>query len=197
MAGLVQWRWANGSRCTVCSELYQRQIEIERVEIANAPAEEAEELALIYQARGLDETQAPHHGRGSCKMMRTHCKRWPAKNWVSTQKRWAALPEAAITSFLLFAVGAIIPVFPFMFLSGMAAVITSLIFSTIGLFAIGAGITLFTGRSLLSSGGRQVLFGLAAAAITYPIGRLIWVNVGGYGIGAVYGHWWSNREPCG
>jgi len=61
----------------------------------------------------------------------------------------------------------------------MTAVITSLIFSTIGLFVIGAGITLFTGRSVLSSGGRQVLFGLAAAAITYLIGRLIGVNVGG------------------
>ena len=61
----------------------------------------------------------------------------------------------------------------------MTAVIVSLVLSTIGLFAIGAGITLFTGRGLLFSGGRQVLFGLAAAGITYAIGHLIGVSIGG------------------
>ena len=87
--------------------------------------------------------------------------------------------EAAITSFILFAVGAIIPVISFTFLSGMAAVIGSLLISAVGLFIIGAGITLFTGRNLLISGSRQVLFGLLAAAITFGIGRLIGVNIGG------------------
>ena len=75
--------------------------------------------------------------------------------------------------------GAIIPVLLFIFLIGLAAVVVSLVFSTLGLFAIGAGITLFTGRGLLFSGGRQVLFGLAAAAITYGIGYVIGVSIGG------------------
>lgn len=60
--------------------------------------------------------------------------------------------EAAITSFLLFAIGAIIPVIPFFFLEGMAAIVLSLFISMIGLFIIGAGITLFTGRSIAFSG---------------------------------------------
>jgi VIT1/CCC1 family predicted Fe2+/Mn2+ transporter len=54
-----------------------------------------------------------------------------------------------------------------------------MIFSGVGLFVIGSGITLFTGRNVLFSGGRQVLFGLAAAVVTFGIGRLIGVNIGG------------------
>jgi VIT1/CCC1 family predicted Fe2+/Mn2+ transporter len=87
--------------------------------------------------------------------------------------------EAAITSFLLFAVGAIIPVMPFLFANGLPAVFVSVALSTIGLFGIGAAITLFTGRSVLFSGARQVVIGLAAAAITFGIGRLLGVAVAG------------------
>ncbi len=87
--------------------------------------------------------------------------------------------EAAITSFILFAIGAIMPVFPYIFLSGMTAVAVSVACSMVGLFIIGAGITLFTGKGVLYSGLRQMGFGLAAAAVTYLIGRLIGVNLGG------------------
>jgi VIT1/CCC1 family predicted Fe2+/Mn2+ transporter len=79
----------------------------------------------------------------------------------------------------LFALGAIVPVIAFLFLSGLSAILASLVLSTLGLFVIGAGITLFTGRSVAYSGTRQVLFGLAAAALTFLIGRLIGVNLGG------------------
>jgi VIT1/CCC1 family predicted Fe2+/Mn2+ transporter len=70
-------------------------------------------------------------------------------------------------------------VFPFFFLSGYEAVLLSALVSTIGLFLIGASITLFTGKNVWYSGFRQVLFGLAAAAITYGIGTLIGVSIGG------------------
>jgi VIT1/CCC1 family predicted Fe2+/Mn2+ transporter len=87
--------------------------------------------------------------------------------------------EAAITSFLLFALGAIIPVIPFFFLGGLEAVLLSALLSAIGLFGIGAAITLFTGKSVWYSGFRQVFFGLAAAAITFGIGKLIGVSIAG------------------
>jgi predicted membrane protein (TIGR00267 family) len=87
--------------------------------------------------------------------------------------------EAALTSFFLFAIGAIIPVFPFFFWSGMQAVIISTVLSAAGLFLIGAAITLFTGKSVWYSGMRQVIFGLAAAAITFGIGKLIGISVAG------------------
>ena len=86
---------------------------------------------------------------------------------------------AAITSFLLFAFGAIIPVIPYMFTGGMTAVVISAGLSALGLFAIGAAITLFTGRPVWSSGLRQVVFGLAAALVTFLVGKLIGVSVAG------------------
>ncbi len=87
--------------------------------------------------------------------------------------------EAAVTSFSLFACGAIIPVVPFMFLAGSTAVVVSLIVSTIALFGIGAAITLMTGRGVLYTGLRQLVFGYGAAGVTYGMGRLIGVSLGG------------------
>ena len=85
--------------------------------------------------------------------------------------------EAAMFSFFFFAMGAVLPVLPFMFTNGMKAIIISVLLSATGLFLIGATITLFTGKTVWFSGFRQVLFGLIAAAITFGIGRLIGVSI--------------------
>jgi VIT1/CCC1 family predicted Fe2+/Mn2+ transporter len=76
-------------------------------------------------------------------------------------------------------VGAIIPVFPFFFAGGLQAIVISTLLSAAGLFLIGASITLFTGKNAWHSGIRQVLFGLAAASITFGIGKLIGISVAG------------------
>jgi VIT1/CCC1 family predicted Fe2+/Mn2+ transporter len=172
---LGEWLSVQSSR-----ELYQHQINIERQEIAATPQEEAEELALIYQARGLEEEQARRlaaqimsDGEGALETLARE------ELGIDPQELGGSAWEAAIASFLLFAFGAVIPVFPFTFLRGMTAIGASALFSAVGLFVIGAGITLFTGRNALLSGSRQVLFGLAAALVTYLIGRLIGVNIGG------------------
>ena len=85
--------------------------------------------------------------------------------------------EAAIYSFVLFSIGAIIPLAPFIFTTGNKAIILSVVFSMVGLFLIGAAITLFTNRNVWFSGFRQVFFGLAAAAVTFGIGKLIGVSL--------------------
>jgi VIT1/CCC1 family predicted Fe2+/Mn2+ transporter len=87
--------------------------------------------------------------------------------------------EAAVSSFVLFAFGAVIPVLPFFFMGGMNAIILSAASSAVGLFIIGASITLFTGKSVLYSGMRQVVFGLIAAAITFGIGHFIGISLAG------------------
>jgi len=79
----------------------------------------------------------------------------------------------------LFAAGAILPVAPFIFANGMTAVFISIGLSAVGLFLLGAVITLFTGRSILYSGFRMVLFGLLAAGVTFGIGKLIGVSLAG------------------
>lgn len=172
---LGEWISVQSSR-----ELYEKQIRTEKAEILQSPEEEMVELALIYQARGLQEGAALQLAE---KIMsdRDNALQVKAREelGIDTEELGGSAWEAAITSFLLFAIGAILPVIPYTFLSGLNAILVSAAFSAIGLFAIGAAITLFTGRSILSSGVRQVLFGLAAAAVTYLIGRLIGVSLAG------------------
>jgi VIT1/CCC1 family predicted Fe2+/Mn2+ transporter len=172
---LGEWLSVQSSR-----ELYQHQLTIEKDEIATIPEEEVEELSLIYQARGIEERQA-HHLAGQIMQDQANALDTMAREELGLDPRGlgGSAWEAAITSFILFALGAIIPVIPFTFMTGIPAIITSLIFSALGLFIIGASITLFTGRGVLFSGARQVGFGLLAAAATYLIGRLIGVNIGG------------------
>ena len=86
---------------------------------------------------------------------------------------------SAVSSYVLFALGAIVPVSPFLFLSGWLAIAASVLTSVAGLFAMGAATTLFTGRSVLFSGMRQVLVGAAAAALTYVLGGLLGGSVSG------------------
>ncbi|RME81559.1 MAG: rubrerythrin family protein [Caldilineae bacterium] len=172
---LGEWLSVQSSR-----ELYQHQIEIEAEEIAAVPEEEAEELALIYQAKGLPEDQA-----------RTLAARLIADEasaldtlareelGIDPEELGGSAWEAAGASFLLFAMGAIVPVAPFAFLSGLTAVVVSLGLSALALFLIGAAITLMTGRGVLFSGMRQALFGLAAAGVTYGIGWIMGVSLAG------------------
>ena len=172
---LGEWISVQSSR-----ELYQKQIATEREEIEQSPQEETEELALIYQARGLDEAPARQLAQQIMSNRETALQALSRDELgIDPEELGGSAWEAAITSFLLFALGAIIPVIPFLFLSGMTAVAVSALFSAVGLFIIGAAITLFTGRPIWSSGLRQVVFGLAAALVTYLIGRLIGVSIGG------------------
>ena len=78
-----------------------------------------------------------------------------------------------------FAAGAVVPIVPFLVGRGLVAVATSVALSGVALFGTGAAITLFTGRSVWRSGGRQLFLGLAAAGITYGIGAWIGVAIAG------------------
>jgi VIT1/CCC1 family predicted Fe2+/Mn2+ transporter len=84
---------------------------------------------------------------------------------------------AASGSFVAFAIGALVPVIPYVLSSGATAFVGAIALSAGALFAVGAGVSLLTGRSLLYSGTRQVLIGAAAAVVTYLVGHLIGVNV--------------------
>lgn len=170
---LGEWLSVQSSR-----ELYERQIKIEEEEIAESPEEEQEELALIYQSKGLPEHRArelaSHMMADKGSILDTLARE---ELGIDPEELGGSAYEAAFTSFFLFAVGAIFPIFPFFFWSGGPAIYISLTVSGIGLFIIGAAITLMTGRSIWFSGARQVLVGLAAAALTFGIGRLIGVSI--------------------
>lgn len=159
-------------------ELYENQIKIEAEEIAETPEEEQEELALIYQSKGLPEDRArelaSHMMADKGSILDTLARE---ELGIDPEELGGSAYEAAFTSFFLFAVGAVFPIFPFFFWSGITAIYLSLAISGIGLFIIGAGITLMTGRSIWFSGTRQVLVGLAASILTFGIGKLIGVSL--------------------
>lgn len=161
-------------------ELFENQMQLEMEELETNPEGEEQELALIYLSKGIPEDQAR---KMAAEIMADteHAHEILVKEelGINAEDLKGSAMEAAITSFILFAVGAIIPVFPFFFLEGMQAVLASTFFSAIGLFGIGAAITLFTGKSVWYSGLRQVVFGLLAAAVTFGIGHLIGVSVAG------------------
>ena len=83
---------------------------------------------------------------------------------------------AAGSSFVSFGVGALVPVVPFLLGVGLNALVASLALSFAALFAVGAAVSLVTGRGLLFSGLRQVVIGAIAAAVTYAVGSVIGVN---------------------
>jgi len=170
---LGEWLSVQSSR-----ELAQHQIDIEKSELELAPEGEEDELALIYQAKGIDEKAAREMAKqiiGS----KTGALETLAREelGIDPNDLGGSAWEAAYTSFFLFSFGAIIPVFPFIFLSGMSGIAWSAGASAVGLFAIGAAITLMTGKHPVKNGFRQVLFGLATAAVTFGIGRLIGVSL--------------------
>ena len=160
-------------------ELQQRQLVIEAEELVEAPEEELEELALIYEAKGLPrdkaKTLANQMLSDKDRALDTLARE---ELGINPQDLGGSPWNAAGTSFLLFMFGAIIPLFPFLFTSGIPAVEFSVGLSGFALFLIGALITLFTGRNILFSGIRQLVFGLVAAGITYGVGHLIGVTIG-------------------
>lgn len=161
-------------------ELYERQMALEMDEIIANPEGEIREIALIYIAKGIPEAQA--HDMAQKAMSNkadAHALLIREELGINPEELKSSAWEAAITSFILFAIGAIIPLAPFFWGGGYVAILASVGFSTLGLFVIGSAITLFTGKSIWFSGGRQVVFGLAAAAVTFGIGKLVGVSIAG------------------
>jgi VIT1/CCC1 family predicted Fe2+/Mn2+ transporter len=170
-----EWLSVNTAR-----ESNQRQIDSEAAQLEQEPCEEEKELALLYRSKGLPSDQAlsvahaliSNKGAALDTLAREELG-------IDPDSLGGSAWTAAGTSFCLFTAGAIFPVAPFFFLAGTPAVIAALALSGTALFAIGAATSMFTGRSILFSGTRQLLIGIAAAGVTYGIGHLIGVTVGG------------------
>ncbi len=161
---------------TNARELARTQIAREAEEIEQTPQAEQHELALIYQAKGLPQTEAQ---RIAADLMRN---RQGALDALTREELGIDPAElggdpwsAAGTSFLLFALGACVPLLPFLWTAGPRATWLCVASSAAALAAIGALTSLFNGRNPAFSAARQVVFGCAAAAVTYGVGRLMGV----------------------
>jgi vacuolar iron transporter family protein len=170
-----EWLSVNSSR-----EFYQQQINTEAAELREFPEEEKQELVLIYQAKGLSESQAKLLAERIIGNRDTALDTLAREELgINPEELAGSAWTAGGTSFLLFAGGAIVPVLPFFALAGSAAIAASLALSAVAMFAIGAGTTLFTGRGVAFSGLRQLAIGIAAAGVTYGVGKLIGVALAG------------------
>ena len=138
-------------------ELYENQMQIEMEELETNPEGEMRELSLIYIAKGIPEDQAKQMAAEIMKDKDlAHEILVKEELGINAEELRGSAFEAAIYSFILFSIGAVVPVLPFMFTDGTKAILMSVSFSAIGLFLIGAAITLFTGKNVWFSGLRQV-----------------------------------------
>ncbi|CAN5488918.1 hypothetical protein BH20CHL6_BH20CHL6_02450 [soil metagenome] len=160
-------------------ELFERQIEIEREELRIMPEVEEQELAGIYRSKGLPVQEADRLARRLMADPEVALDTMVREELGLDPDELGSPWGAAGGSFVAFSVGALIPLVPFLLASGAPAIIASLAVAGTALFAVGAGVSLLTGRSALFSGLRQVAIGAGAAAITFAAGVLIGVQVAG------------------
>jgi VIT1/CCC1 family predicted Fe2+/Mn2+ transporter len=160
-------------------EMYEYQIALEREEVAEYPEEEAEELALIYEARGVELEQAR-------KVSRALLARPEQALDVLSREELGLNPDdlgspwgAASASFLAFGAGAAVPLLAFLIrLNGAAALAGTAALTAASLFIVGMILSLFTGRGAWQGALRMVLIGGGAGVVSYFVGRLIGVAIG-------------------
>jgi VIT1/CCC1 family predicted Fe2+/Mn2+ transporter len=159
-------------------EMYEYQIGLEREELSKYPEEEAKELALIYEVRGLPAEEAKRLADSMiadpARGLDTLAREELGLNPHELGSPWGA----ATFSFLSFAAGALIPLLPFLFGKGTSALYGAIGLTAAALFGVGAALSLFTGRGAMRGGLRMLLIGAAAGALTFLIGRWVGVSSG-------------------
>ena len=169
---------AAGEYTSVASqrELVQAELEVERRELRRSPGEEVQELAALYESRGVDSALALEVARQLHRdpeqALEIH-----AREELGVDP--ADLPSptvAAVSSFLSFSLGAVLPVLPYLF--GVTVLWPAVVLALVGLFVCGAVVSRVTARTWWYSGLRQLALGGAAAAVTYGLGALFGVTVG-------------------
>ncbi|HXH21515.1 MAG TPA: VIT1/CCC1 family protein [Dehalococcoidia bacterium] len=157
-------------------ELFERQIELESAELAVTPDQELEELALIYRAKGVPRQEAVSLARRLLEDKGVALDTLVREELGLDPRELGSPWGAAIGSFLAFAIGAFLPVIPFFFGASTPLVLVSIGIAGLALFGVGASLSIFTGRSALLSGLRQLLIGGVAAALTFALGKVIGVS---------------------
>jgi VIT1/CCC1 family predicted Fe2+/Mn2+ transporter len=160
-------------------ELFERQIALEREELKVMPDEEEHELARVYRRKGLPAEDAARLAHRLMQDPEAALDTLVREELGLDPDELGSPWTAAVSSLIAFAVGAFVPLAAFLVSSGTSAFVAAVALSLGGLFVVGSGVSLLTGRGFLYSGLRQVLIGLAAAGVTFLIGRVIGVQTGG------------------
>jgi VIT1/CCC1 family predicted Fe2+/Mn2+ transporter len=180
MAGLVAgaFSMATGEYTSVASqnEALEAEVNVERLELNRHPKAELRELTEAYEARGLDRALAEEVARQLSRDPETALAVHAREELGVDPSKLPSPYVAAGSSFVAFALGALIPLLPY--LLGATSIVISLVLSGLALFGAGAAVASFTSRSVLFTGSRQLVLGAIAAGATFLVGTLFHVGVG-------------------
>ena len=158
---------------TAHDDLVRHEIDVERRELSDDPSGEQRELAAMYRARGVPAKDAETVARILMAdpelALDTHARLELGIDPNDPGSSW----QAAVVSFIAFAVGAVLPLLPWFFTSGTAAVVASVVIGSIASLALGAAIGSFSGQGVWRTAGRQLLAAIVAASVTYGVGRVL------------------------
>lgn len=182
LAGLLAgaFSMAAGEYVSMASQrdLFKREIDLERQELLEKPEEERLELELIYRAKGLPREQARAVADQIMKDPEIALDTLAREELGLDPGELGSARKAAVWSFLSFAIGASVVVVPYALFSGMTAFVLAVVLALVSLIVVGGLVGYQSGRGVVFSAGRQVLWGVGAAAVTYLVGSLVGVNVG-------------------
>ena len=157
-------------------DLFERELEVEREALERNPAAERRELVAIYQRRGLTPAFASELAelmmRDPQTALQTH-----AREELGIDPTSLGSPVlAAVSSFAAFALGALLPLIPWLVGRGNGALVASVVVGAVAAVGVGVVLGVLTGRSVLKAAARQLLVAAVAAAVTYGIGRVVGVS---------------------
>lgn len=181
LAGLLAgaFSMAAGEYVSVASQrdLFQREIEMEARELREKPEEEQKELELIYRAKGVSREDAARVAAQIMSDPKIALDTLVREELGLDPNELGSPVKVAISSFLAFAIGASVAVIPYALLSGTAAFVTAIVAAVVALLVVGGMVGRFSGRGIVFSAMRQLMWGTGAAAVTYIVGSVIGVNV--------------------
>ena len=156
----------------------QPELEGELRGLRERPEEEQREIELIYRAKGVPRDEAAQLARRLMADPDTALDTLVREELGLDPGELGSAWKAATFSFVSFAIGASVVVIPYALLSGIPALVTAIVLAVMGLVVVGGLVGRFSGRGVLFSAGRQLLWGVGAAGVTYVVGSIVGVNVG-------------------
>jgi vacuolar iron transporter family protein len=159
-------------------ELLQRELDVERQALRSSPAAERRELALIYERRGIDPALARELVEEVMKNPETALEVHAREELGIDPTSLGSPVLAAVSSFVTFGVGALLPLIPWLVSRGNGAILASVVVGAVAALGVGTVLAILTGRSIVKNALRQLAVAAVAAAVTYGIGRAIGASTG-------------------
>jgi VIT1/CCC1 family predicted Fe2+/Mn2+ transporter len=182
IAGLLAgaFSMAAGEYVSVASQtdLFRRELDLEAEELRDKPQEEQRELELLYRAKGLDAETARVTAERIMADPQTALDTLAREELGLDPDDLGDPKRAAGSSFAAFAVGALVPVAPYLFLTGSAALLLAIVLAVIAMLVVGGTVGRLSGVGVVRSALRQLLVGGGAAAVTYVVGRIVGTSIG-------------------